>query len=806
LESDPANADAQYYLAVAWCQQGQFDRTIDAAQRALAADPKQARLHNLVGTALSRLGRPADALASFAAAIVCQPDLAEAHGNHADALIQLGRPAEAVASYERAVALRPDSIHDGINLAATLAGLGRYEAALVACDRLLALAPHCTDAHFNRGNVLVKLGRLPEALASFDAALAQEPTHVDAIINCGIVLRDLGRFDDAARAYTQALALEPESTEALFHLGNVLLAQGKSWEAAERLAAALRLRPDHVRALDKLTNILLGQNDTPRALAAVMRSLAYKETAPAKALFVLCIRGSQLLADDSAMHTLVLRALTEPWDRPADVTRAAESIVKLGPTLGSRGVPSSQSVSTSIAPDSRAERLAAIADDPLLQALLETVPVCDVELERFLTEQRSVLLGLALASTTAATDDRMLRAGCGLARQCFINEYVFDVTAAEAERAGALCERLLAAIKDGAAVPALWIAAAAAYAPLHSLPPAAALIARTWPQPVVDLLAQQIAEPGEEQRLRGSIPRLTAIADDVSATVKQQYEENPYPRWIKPAPTRTVTSLDDYFASLFGVRAAAGPRQEDTIHILIAGCGTGQALIETARQFKGARVLGIDLSSASLCYALRQVRALGLDNIELAEADILELPSVGRTFDVVDASGVLHHLANPWDGWRALLSMLRPGGFMHVCLYSALARRDITAARAFIAERGYRPTATDIRRCRQEILALGDDAAIKNVARWRDFFTLSECRDMLFHVQEHQLTLPAIAAFLAENRAEFLGFAVDANTQQRFKARFPAGSAKDLALWDVFERENPAAFVEMYQFWIRKPV
>jgi hypothetical protein len=77
---------------------------------------------------------------------------------------------------------------------------------------------------------------------------------------------------------------------------------------------------------------------------------------------------------------------------------------------------------------------------------------------------------------------------------------------------------------------------------------------------------------------------------------------------------------------------------------------------------------------------------------------------------------------------------------------------------------------------------------------------------MLFHVQEHQLTLPAIAAFLAENRAEFLGFAVDANTQQRFKARFPAGSAKDLALWDVFERENPAAFVEMYQFWIRKPV
>ena len=90
-----------------------------------------------------------------------------------------------------------------------------------------------------------------------------------------------------------------------------------------------------------------------------------------------------------------------------------------------------------------------------------------------------------------------------------------------------------------------------------------------------------------------------------------------------------------------------------------------------------------------------------------------------------------------------LVSLLRPGGVMHIGLYSALARADIRAARAFIAERGYGETAADIRRCRQELLALrGRHAAQERHRAIGDFFTTGECRDLLFHVQEHQFTIP----------------------------------------------------------------
>ena len=122
--------------------------------------------------------------------------------------------------------------------------------------------------------------------------------------------------------------------------------------------------------------------------------------------------------------------------------------------------------------------------------------------------------------------------------------------------------------------------------------------------------------------------------------------------------------------------------------------------IEMARWCTGGKTLAIDLSLASLSYARRKTEELGLGNIEYAQADILKLDSLGRTFDVIDAIGVLHNLADPNAGWRALLSVLRPGGFMRVGLNRADGRDDVRAAQALIAERGYGRTADDIRRSR----------------------------------------------------------------------------------------------------------
>ncbi len=241
-----------------------------------------------------------------------------------------------------------------------------------------------------------------------------------------------------------------------------------------------------------------------------------------------------------------------------------------------------------------------------------------------------------------------------------------------------------------------------------------------------------------------------------------------------------------------------------SVDVLVAGCGTGLSVIEFARQASRARFLAVDLSLASLSYGKRIAQELKLANVEFCQADILNLAAIGRQFDFIDASGVLHHMADPWLGWRALLSLLRPGGTMELGLYSTLARHNVVAARAFIAARGYRPVPQDIRRCRDEIVA-SDDPSPRSLVWSQDFYTMSECRDLLFHVQEITLTLPAIKSFLEANDLKFSGFNLEPAVLQKFAARFPQPAAlTDLDHWNAFEIEAPDTFSGMYQFQVTK--
>ena len=86
-----------------------------------------------------------------------------------------------------------------------------------------------------------------------------------------------------------------------------------------------------------------------------------------------------------------------------------------------------------------------------------------------------------------------------------------------------------------------------------------------------------------------------------------------------------------------------------------------------------------------------------------------------------------------------------------------------------------------------------------------DLFTISGCRDLLFHVQEHCVTPTEIERFLQENGMTFLGFDIAAEVLRSYRLRFPEDrAATNLAQWQVFENENPDTFVGMYQFWIQK--
>jgi len=697
--------------------------------------------------------------------------------------------------------------HQEMNSVVALFDAGRYAEAALLAQTMTARFPRHAFGWKALGAAWKEMGWSEDALAPMQRAAALSPGDAEAHTNLGSTLNDLGRLNEAEASHRRALKIRPDLAEAHYNLGNTLTDLDRLGEAEASYRQAIRIKPDHVDAFNNSAFVLNAQGKSMMALDMIGQSLAIRETEKGREFFVDCVKGLHFTRVDGPIRDLLVRALTEPWGRPSELARAGIDVVKLSPDIG--GCIARASDAWPVRLPARelfgTNGLAASAADPLLLALLDSAPVCDIAMERFLTMARCDLLE---AATGIAAPDGEIAAGlrfyCALARQCFINEYVFAHAEDEIRRAHELRNALAAALEAATEVPVLWPVAVAAYLPLASVPLAARLMEARWPEAVAAVLVQQVREPAEEMQLRSGIPRLTAIEDEVSRRVQKQYEENPYPRWVKEAPGGKPLPINTALRRMFPLAPLQPLAKGDNPDILIAGCGTGQHAIGTAQLFQGAKVLAVDLSACSLGYAKRKTREMGLTSIEYAQADLLELGSMHRSFDVIESVGVLHHLADPWSGWRALLSLLRPGGFMKLGLYSEAARRNVLKARAVIAGRGYGATANEIRQCRQDLMRLGDTADFGFLMQSNDFFSMSACRDLLFHVQEKHTTLTAIAAFLRENDLQFLGFEGNVNLQA-YRRRFPDDrAATDLGQWQIFENENPDTFKRMYQFWIQK--
>ncbi len=740
--------------AVRQHQAGQIDKAALLYRQVLTTEPDNADALHLLGMVALQQGRPDEAAEWIAKAIARHDRNASYHFHHALALQTLDDLDGAVAGYGRALALNPNDPNIYNNMGNALAAQHQLEDASAAFLRLLALQPDNAVALNNLGTVQRLMGARDEAEASFRKAIALQPSLTAALVNLGNIQRDKGALRAAEASYRQAVTLDPGNGEGLANLAITCRESGKDSEA----------------------------------MALVCRALAIRETPDDRKLFAELAR--RLGSADEAIRPFMARAITEVWDRPSLLAPAAARLIRAHHGALVARADAAWPAQLSLADLLGDASFAPLAQDTLLLALLNAAPNTDIALERFLTLLRGAMLR-ELAQAPCVDPHAHIFAAA-LAQQCFINEYVFVADDTELAAASALLE-------TPEALTPMQLLLAAAWLPLHRLANAEEFSARNWHAPLDGVITQQIREPLQEERLRAGLPRLTRIEHPVSQRVQQQYEENPYPRWVRSGP-ETQDSIVNFMAAKFS-QAGFAPPARPMQDILIAGCGTGQRPITLARKFGDQHMLAIDLSLASLGYAQRKSKEMGL-KIVYGQADILELDALERQFDLIESLGVLHHLENPFSGWRMLLSLLRPGGVMLLGLYSASARRPVAEARCRIAARGLGGSAADIRVFRQELMKGGDASILGS----EDFFSLSACRDLLFHVQEHHLTLAQIAQFTCENGLRMLGFELDAVVLAAYRQRFAQDSAAtDLACWAAFEAEHPGLFGGMYTFWIQKP-
>jgi SAM-dependent methyltransferase len=188
------------------------------------------------------------------------------------------------------------------------------------------------------------------------------------------------------------------------------------------------------------------------------------------------------------------------------------------------------------------------------------------------------------------------------------------------------------------------------------------------------------------------------------------------------------------------------PRENQ--EILIAGCGTSQAARHAARE-PHARITAIDVSDASLRHTRDLQRKHNLQNLELHKLPMESVSELGRSFDLVVCTGVLHHLPDPDRGLRALRDVLRPDGAMRVMVYARYGRAGIYMMQGYCRLLEVHPSASDLRSLGATLDALPKYQPIANVLRRANDFRLPEAMaDALLHPQDRAYSVLEIYAWL----------------------------------------------------------
>jgi len=641
-----------------------------------------------------------------------------------------------------------------------LKGLGQLDAAVESYNKALAFKRDYADAHYNTGIILQEQGKLEEAIEAYIKALAIRPDYAEAYYNMGNTLQERGELEEAIEAYNAALAIRPDYAEAYNNMGATLQEQGKLEEAIEAYSKALAIKPDYAEAYNNMGNALKG--------------VAFKQPNPGLQKII-----TSLLDKKSFV-------------RPKNIAPATISLLKFEPKLKRYLQPSSVD-------EVGSNSLAVITDLselPLLLKLMSVCPLPDLALENLLRELRANLL-LSISDLTGSTEE--LKFQSALALQCFTNEYIYNQSEQE-DKALAVLEVAVRQVLNNDEQPSPQsILCLASYRPLNQYDWSSSLRIN---DKIEDVFVRQIAEPNQEAKLKSVLPVLQKITDEVSSKVRDQYEESPYPRWVnlgfqfKPAPISKI--IEELKLNLFDdqIKGVEAP------NILIAGCGTGQHSIGTATRFKGSNVLAIDLSLSSLSYAKRKTEELGIQNIDYMQADILDVDKLNRQFDIVESSGVLHHMDDPFAGWKVLTDCLKLGGLMKIAVYSELARQHIVQMRQEISEAGIGSSDAEMKSFRSTVVT-SEQSHHRRILNSSDFYSLSELKDLLFHVQEHRFTIPQIRDCLSELGLRFCGF--ESAKIVHFKlTNTGAADPYDLNKWQTYEEANPRVFAGMYQFWCQK--
>ena len=663
--------------------------------------------------------------------------------------------------FEEILKIDPNHFNSICHLGLIFSSTKKFELASKMFLSALKINPNNASINNNLGNIYFELGDIQKSLNFFSNAIKVDPNFIDAHFNSSLVLKSIGKLNEAIDHLNNIIKVNPDDIRANINIALIFQTKGELKKSIEYFIKAINIDPNNVTAINLFLQLIK---------SVKLVNLKENNAKEIKNIFYL------LLSKNNINHN--------------DLFNNAKSIL-----LSEEDIKNYLRISNTETLQIINEKL----NNNFFFLILQKCLIRDISLEKLLIKVRESLIYSKKNFKHDILEDYK-NFIISLAIQSFLNEYIYFQTDDEINFINNLEKKISTQEK----INELDIALLGCYKPLYNSKILTnKLMGYSSKNDLFnEMLKLQIIEPEIENDLKKTIRSIEKISDKTSKKVKQQYEENPYPRW-RFAKTKISSPFlnnlkNEIFPNKFNFK-----NNFSKPDVLIAGCGTGSHLANTI-YYLNANITAVDLSLSSLAYAKRKIEDIGYKNINYLNGDILSLKNLNNKFDIVECIGVLHHMERPLDGLKVLLELLKSDGVLKLGLYSELARKDVIKVRDFIKKEGFNSSLEDIRNLREIIKSKTDDIFYKKISFNYDFYSTSNLRDLVFHVKEHRYSIKDLIQIFEDFKLEFLGF-TNPNIKKKYSMIFPHDQkATSLQNWDKFEKKYTDSFVDMYQFWVKK--
>ena len=292
--------------------------------------------------------------------------------------------------------------------------------------------------------------------------------------------------------------------------------------------------------------------------------------------------------------------------------------------------------------------------------------------------------------------------------------------------------------------------------------------------------------------MKGHAPEVND--DPRSDVVSRQYDRWRYPPPIQDLEVYSKTNWE-WFDPFRSHRILWPDREyRPDLDILIAGCGANQAAV-FAFTNRAAKVVAVDVSQSALDHQQYLKDKHGLHNLDLHLLPIEELSALQRDFDLIVSTGVLHHMADPLTGMKALASCLRRDGAIGVMLYAKYGRIGVELLESIFRDLGLSQDDASVQLVKDAISMLPTEHPVRSYFKVaRDLQTDGAVVDTFLHGRQRSYTVEECMDLVASAGLAFQGWFHKTPYYPHDilvpSSRFHAALAElpDIKLWSVMER------------------